>query len=342
MAHKTTWRHAGVGALLLTAAFCARAQTELTPYGVLDFSYGRFEPSGAVPVHRFNSNSMSASFVGVNLKRAMDDGWTPGITLETFVRFQDFQTGRRRTDPLFSRNAFVSLGSTYGTLRVGRLQTFLFDTTARFNALGNSPVFSPALRHVFGSGNIEGIQGDFYWNRALSYQSPQNLEGMLEGVSINLMAGNGPSGLQSGDLAGGSVVVSRGLLALALSAQQVHINNGIDDPTRETTWQLGATYNFGVARVFGLYTQTNDRGLDVDSHILSAGASAALGPGIVQAQFAYTTAKGPAVDRRHTTWSAAYVYPYDSVTDLYAVGMDDRVRGQTRGLSFAAGLRWRF
>src|SRR5438045_1907022 len=72
MAHKTTWHPAGVGALLLTAALAAQAQTEVTPYGVLDFSYGRFEPSGALPEHRFNSNSMSASFVGVNLKRGLE------------------------------------------------------------------------------------------------------------------------------------------------------------------------------------------------------------------------------------------------------------------------------
>jgi predicted porin len=341
MAHHKNWLRAGAGALCLGAALAAQAQTEFTPYGVLDFSYGRFEASGALPVHRFNHNSLSASFVGVNLKHGFDDGWTPGITLESFLRFQDFKGGRKDTDPLFSRNAFVSLGSRYGTLRVGRLQTFLFDTTARFNALGNSVAFSPAMRHVFGSGNLEGVQGDFYWNRAVSYQSPANQEGVLQGVSLNLMYAQGPKH-ESGDLAGGSVVVSRGLLAFALSAQRVHVANGIDDPTNETTWQLGATYNFGIARVFALYPQTNDRGLDVDSHIASGGFTYPIGPGIVQAQVAYTTTKGPAVDRRHTTASAAYVYAYDSVTDLYVIGMDDRVRGQTRGVSAAVGVRWRF
>ena len=334
-------RRAGVGAALFGAALAVHAQTEYSAYGVLDLSYGRFEPSGTLREYRLNSNSMSASFVGVNLKHGMDDGWTPGINLETFIRFQDARTGRRDDDPLLSRNAFVSLGSRYGTLRAGRLQTFLFDTTARFNALGNSPAFSPALRHVFLSGNLEGVQGDFYWNNALSYQTPANLEGVLEGVSVNLMAGRGPND-DKGSFAGGSVVVARGLLAMALSAQRVAVDNGIDDPTRETTWQLGATYNFGVARAFAMYTQTSDRGLDVDSKIASAGVTFALGPGTLHGQMAYTTAKGPAVDRKHTTVSAAYVYPYDSVTDFYVVAMDDRVRGQTRGVSAAAGARWRF
>lgn len=340
MNHKNRLASWLAGALLALAALSAQAQTDYSVYGVVDFSYGRFEPSGAVASHRFNSNSMSASFVGVNLKHGFDGGWTPGITLESFIRFQDLKGGRRDGDPTFSRNAFVSLGSDYGTLRAGRLQTFLFDTTARFNALGNSVAFSPAMRHVFASGNLEGVQGDFYWNRGVSYQTPR-FEGALEGVTTNLMYAQGESN-DRGDLSAANVVVSRGLLALSLAAQRVHIDNGIDDPTDESTWQLGATYNFGIARVFGLYTKTRDAGLEVRSKIASAGVAVPLGPGTLQAQVGYSTAIGPAVDRKHTTASAAYLYAYDSVTDLYLVGMHDRVRGQTRGTSAAFGARYRF
>jgi predicted porin len=328
-------RGAALAVLLGGTALAAHAQADYSAYGVLDFSYGRFENSGQFRTHRYNSNSMTASFVGVNAKYGFEGGWTPGITLESFIRFQDFKGGRNDDDPALSRNAFVSLGSNYGTLRVGRLQTFLFDATTRFNALGNSVAFSPAVRHVFASGNLEGVQGDFYWNRGVSYQTPN-----LEGVTVNLMYAEGESD-DRGDLFGGSVVASRGLFSVTLAAQRVEIDDFIQ-PTRETTVQLGASYNFGWARLFGQYTQTDDAGLEVDSRIVSAGLIAPAGPGNVHLQFAHTTAEGPAVDRRHTTVSAAYLYPYDSVTDLYAVGMDDRVRGQTRGVSVAAGVRWRF
>ncbi len=336
MANNKTLRQLAIAGALFGTALAAQAQADYSAYGVLDFSYGRFEPSGQFRTHRFNSNSMTATFVGVNAKYGLDDGWTPGITLESFFRFQDFKGGRNDDDPLLSRNAFVSLGSNYGTLRVGRLQTFLFDATTRFNALGNSVAFSPSVRHVFASGNLDGVQGDFYWDRAVSYQTPN-----LEGVTANLMLARGGEE-ERGHYSGGSIVASRGLLSVSVAAQRVHIDDGINDPTSETTWQLGATYNFGLARVFGQYTQTNDKGLEVTSRISTAGIAVPLGPGIVQAQAAFTTAKGLAVDRRHTSISAAYLYPYDSVTDIYAVGMDDRVRGQTRGLSVAGGVRLRF
>jgi predicted porin len=319
------------------AAGAAHAQADYSAYGILDLSYGRFEPSGQIREHRFNSNSMTASFVGVNAKYGFDGGWTPGITLESFIRFQDFQGGRSERDPTFSRKAFVSLASDYGTVSIGRLQTLLFDTTTRFNAMGNSIAFSPAIRHVFLSGNLEGVQGDFYWNRAVGYVSPN-----LEGVTTNVMYALGPKD-NRGDLSAVSIVYSRGLFAAALSGQKVHVNDGFTVPiTDETTWQLGATYNFGFVRVFGLYTQTRDRGLDVRSHLSSAGAAVPVGPGTVLAQAGYTTTEGPAVDRRHTSLSAAYLYPWDSVTDLYIVGMDDRIRNQTRGFSIATGVRFRF
>ena len=67
-----------------------------------------------------------------------------------------------------------------------------------------------------------------------------------------------------------------------------------------------------------------------------------LWQGNVLAQIAYSTSKGPAVERKHTTTSVGYVYNYDGETDIYLLGMDDRVRNQTRGLSYAAGVRLQF
>ena len=182
---KKTVARAAALALLGLAAGHAQAQLDYSAYGVLDLSYGRFEPSGQLPENRWNSNSLTATFVGVNAKYGFDGGWAPGITLETFLRFQDRDTGRNDRDPLLSRNAFVSLDSPYGRLRVGRLQTFLFDATVRFNAMGNSVAFSPAVRHVFAAGNLVGVQGDFYWNRAASWQSPS-----YEGISGSVMVRN--------------------------------------------------------------------------------------------------------------------------------------------------------
>jgi predicted porin len=322
----------------------AWAQFDGNVYGVVDLSYGRFESSGQVPRHRFNSNSLTATFVGVQGRYHFESGWTGGLNLETFFRFQDRDFGRNDTDPFFSRQAFVSANhADKGFIRVGRLQTYLFDTTNRFNAMGNSVGMSPAIRQVFAQGNLLGVQGDFYWDNAISYTTPKREGSFLESTQFNAMWARGRSASQ-GQYAAGNVVVNRGLLAVAVSMQSVKIDaNGIGDATRELTWQLGGTYNAGYARIFGTYTQTSDRGLDVDGQLASAGVAVPLGAwGTVLGQVGQGRSKGPAVNRKHRAASAAYLYPINSVTDAYLVGMDDRASAQTRGLSYAMGVRWRF
>ncbi len=327
----------GLAALLLLFSFAARAQLDYSAYGTLDLSYGRFEASGFDHRHRFNSNSLSASFVGVQAKYGLDGGWTPGINLETFLRFQDLDYGRNDNDPFWSRNNFISLQhNDYGFLRIGRLQTYLFETSTRFNAFGNSTGFSPSLRQLFLSGNLEGVDGDFYWDRAISYSTPR-----IEGVQGNFMYSLG-RGLRKGDYAGSSIVFSRGVFAASVAVQKVHINDGIEDETDELTLQAGATYNFGWGRLFGQYSHLRDKGHDVKSRIATAGVSVPVWQGDVLAQIAYSTTKGPAVDRRHTSTSLGYVYHYDTDTDFYLLGMDDRVRNQTRGISVAVGGRYQF
>jgi len=335
---KKTLRSLLLAGWLLAGAGAAQAQADYLLYGVADLSYGRFEPSGQIPENRVNSNSLTASFAGLNLKYGFDGGWVVGTTLETFIRFQDGRLGRRNDDPILSRNAFVSVSNAgYGLVRVGRLQSYLFDATIRFNAMGNAIAFGPAARHVFLAGNLQGVQGDFYWDRAISYSTPN-----MEGVTVNLMHAQADKDI-TGGLTGGSLVVAKGLFAMSLAAQQVKLDDGFTVPaTRETAVQLGTLYNFGLLRVFGQFTATRDLGLDVRSKIVSAGANLALGPGNVLFQMATTQATGPAVDRKHTSLAGGYQWSYDSVTDIYLLAMDDRVKGQTRGVSAALGLRYKF
>ncbi|MEY4428098.1 MAG: hypothetical protein RLZZ182_787, partial [Pseudomonadota bacterium] len=324
------------GALALGSAPDAHAQFDAEVHGIVDYSYGRFEPSGLYRTYRVNSNSLSPSFVGGSVRYGFDGGYTVGLNLETFLRFQDLKGGRSDDDPMLSRNNFLLVNTPYGNMRFGRLQSYLFDTTTRFNAFGNSVPFSPAMRQTFAGGNLMGLQGDFYWNRAFSYTSPN-----LEGFTVNVMQSKGEK-KDPASLTGVNVVWQRGVFSAALSGQQVYLNNGVDDPTNEKVWQLGVSYNLGFARLFGLHTRTNDLGLMVHSRSTSAGIRLPLGPGDVIAQAAFGKARGVAVERLQQTLSVGYIFPWDSEIDLYVLGMDDRVRDQTRGASVAAGVRWRF
>jgi predicted porin len=332
---------------LLTLAgllFCGTAQAQqqldYKLYGVLDLSYGRFEPSGQLPDNRFNSNSMTASFVGFEARWLLEKGWTPSILLETFLRFQDGKTGRNDNDPWFSRKALMSLShADWGNLRVGRNQTLLFENAVRFNALENSVAFSPMLRHVFAAGNMMGVQQDFYWNNSLAYSLP--VMERWEGLSASVMYARGEN-QRKGQLSSFSAVYSRGLGAISVAAQHVSVPDLIAGPTKESTWQIAGQYSLPWAKLYGSFTQSQDNGLLLDSKSASVGATVPLGPGRLLGQYARGMAKGQAVNRQQATLSAGYSYEYDSVTDFYVLAMEDRVVGQTRGLSAAVGVRYKF
>lgn len=330
-------KRVATAALLSGLAPWAHAQFDYTVYGVLDLSYGRFEPSGALSSQRWNSNSLTASFAGVSASYGFDNGWTPGVALEAFYRFQDMRAGRNDKDPLLSRNAFFSLTHRdWGTLRAGRLQTLLFNTAARFNSYGNSVSFSPSMRQLFAAGNMVGVQEDFYWDQAVSYTTPAT-----EGIVAAVMAARGDQ-LLPGQHLGATVIATQGLLALAASWQRVHVDDGIAEPVEENAWQLSGSYNAGWAQAFAQWSHTGDHGLQLRSNSLSLGLTVPLGPGSVLAQIAQAKAEGLAIFRKQTTTSLGYLFAWDSLTDLYVVAMDDRVQGQTRGVSAALGVRLKF
>ena len=54
-----------LAAAALAAAGAAHAQADTSVYGVADLSYGRFESSGQLRAHRYNSNSLTASCAAV-------------------------------------------------------------------------------------------------------------------------------------------------------------------------------------------------------------------------------------------------------------------------------------
>lgn len=338
MIRQRTRASAAAGLLAAFGAGAVHAQADGSYYGVIDFSYGEFQPAGTEREHRYASNSMTASFAGVTGKYTFENGLAPGITLETFLRLEDLKTGRNDDDPLFSRNAFVSLGSPWGLWRAGRVQTPLFETVTRFNALGNSVFFSPAVRHVFASGGLDGVQGDFYWDRAVSYTLPRFEESSAAGT---LTYARGPGDLL-GDYWGVNGSYAFGLLSLAAAAQKITVDDGYRDGLDETAWMLNASYSFGLFKAFGQFGGTSDHTLEVRTRTGSAGLSVPVRDFTLLGQMAQTRSEGAAVDRKHTTFSGALLWSYDSQTELYIVGMEDRVRRQDKGRSVAVGVRTRF
>jgi predicted porin len=316
-------------ALALPAA--ALAQTSVTLAGLLDISAGQSKPVGN-PNKTWNvdNGQMTTSWFGVSGSEDLGGGLSAVFTLQSFMRADTGASGRFGADTFWARNAFVGLASSsLGRVTIGRNTTPFFVTTLSFNAFGDSFGYSPAIRHYFTSGTMTGDSG---WSDSVLYTSPK-----LGGATLQLiMAAAEAAG--SGRNTGANLRWGAGAFDSAFSWQDVK-KDGATAVADTRTWQAAASYDFGVARLFGQLGNVDNRSTGNEYDITGVGASVPAGLGKVIAQWGRIK---PEAGAKRTTFSAGYDYFLSRRTDVYLVAMSDEVDGQSSGRAFSLGVRHRF
>ena len=328
------------GLVALGASVPSSAQSTSTIYGLMDMSVGRFQAAGAQKVWKADSGNMSTSYIGVKGSEDLGGGLRARFAIEHFLRLDQGGAGRFNGDAFWARSAYVGLQGEFGTTVIGRNTTPLFVSTLIFNALGDSFGFSPAIRQLF-TPTLLPFFGDTAWNNSLAYTSPT-----YNGWSANLL-GNVSEGApgSTGRNIGANVLYFNGPLAATAAFQQVK-NGAFGTPpgwASQDTFQLGASYDLKVAKLFSQYTNVKTKA-SANSRTTIYGFGAAvpvteLGRVIVQLNRAKAS---DTITRTETTLSMAYAYLLSKNTELYAVAMTDRVTGLSNGTTLATGMRLRF
>ena len=314
-------------ALLALMGAAAHAQSSVTLYGLVDLAAGSFKNPGAKAVKKVDSGAMTTSFIGFSGKEDLGGGMTASFAMESFLLPDTGAAGRFSGDAMWARSAFVSLSSKeLGTIKLGRNTTPLFVGTLMFNAFGDSFGFSPAIRHTFTSSTVTGDTG---WSDSVHYIAPK-----MGDFSAGLIAALGEGG--GGRNWGGNIGYGSGAFGAALNYQKVQKGATVDDTE---TWQLGASYNFGVAKAFGQYAKVDNTTLKRDFKISGLGISVPVGSGAFLAQWGHINGSATA-DR--TTYTVGYDYTMSKRTDLYAAFMSDKIDGLSTGSSYGVGVRHRF
>ena len=324
--HKTTIRPFAVAALLGIGALAAQAQGNTSLYGLIDLSVGRSQSPGGTASNGVDSGKMTTSFLGIKGGEDLGGGLSAAFAIESFMRNDTGDAGRFGGDPFWARSAWVGLSGGFGSVNLGRNTTSLFVHTLIFNAFGDSFGFSPSIRHYFTSGTTTGDTG---WSDSIKYSSPK-----FGGASFtaHVAAGEGNGGRNHG-LSG---LYFGGPVALSLAWQQVEKGATVDDTT---TWQIGGSYDFQVAKVFAQYGQVKNDTTGNDHKITGLGVSATAGPGKALLQWGQIN---PNTGAKRTTISAGYDYFLSKRTDVYGVFMSDKLSGQSTGNSYGVGVRHRF
>ena len=338
---------AAAAALLLGGSLPALAQDNVRLYGLIDLNAGQFQAAGGQKTWQVSNGDFSTSYIGFSGREDLGGGLTASFALESFFRPDTGRSGRvaidapPRADVFWARAANVSLGGSFGTVRIGRQTAAMFVSTLIFNPFGDSFGFSPSIRHYYTS----ALVGDSGWSNAISYQTPR-----FGGLSATLQTSLGEGAAKSvGKNFGGNVLYFSGPLALTGAWQKVKSDFDLRFSTTlapgfvdQTAYQLGASYTVGPVKAFGQFGKVDtDAAADTTAKIYQVGASVQVGAGKFLASYGNLKYTGGRVGTSKTT-TLGYDHDLSKRTDVYAVYVNDKFTARSTGNTFAVGIRHKF
>ncbi len=306
----------------------ALAQSSISFNGLLDLSLGSIKsPGDERSQTNVSSGSMTTSWFGLRGAEDLGGGLSVIFQLESFIRADTGEQGRFAGDAFWSRNSFVGFSSTdWGRLTFGHHGTPLFVNSLRFNGVEGSFGYSPTIRHYFTSGTVTG---DSVWSDSVVYTSP-TVSGFTVGASTAMSEGDG------GGNVGANATFFKSGLGLGVAWQKVKKGIAVQD---SETWQLSGSYDTGAFKLFAQTGRVKNTSTANHFDIHGLGVSVPFGAGRFFFQNSVLLNANGA-DRR--TLTAGYAHFLSKRTDVYIVGMRDRLQNVSAGRSFSVGMRHRF
>jgi predicted porin len=376
----------------LAVAGVASAQSSVTLFGVLDAAVsGYYNKSEDILGNGYKTSRTALTNSGYNSSRLgfrgtedLGGGLAASFWLEGAINNDD-GTGRAAGGGQnWQRRSTVSLSGGFGEIRLGRDYTPTFWNDTVFDPFGTNGVGTNLISTANGFTNNGGVPTGFTSNanyvrasNSIGYFLPPNLGGFYGQVMYAFneqtkfdpaFAPNNPPELNSsraGRYVGGRFGYANGPLDVAAAYAQSTVGDayfaGIT--TNLNTFNLGASYDFGVVKLFGEYSKakldTNNDGIvpigvfntDPSAQGWLLGATVPVGPGLIR--IAYSAVKidtnrnlpqnngDPKADK----FAIGYVHNLSKRTALYATvarisnknGYDLAIDGSPRFVSPGVG-----
>ena len=304
-------------ALSILGAFAgvAQAQTNVTMYGIADVGVSREEASSAngtkQKITRVDSGGYSGSRLGFTGTEDLGNGLKALFTLETglnldtggFGQAQKNAAGVSNGGTAFGRQAFVGLGGNFGTVKLGRQQTFLFYGQAAIDPFGIG----------LAGDSTKFFSGPFRVNNTIKYESP-SISGFTGGYSHSFGedvngASNGADNAFSGQYANGPLFLS------AIYDQQNSSPAAGAQNFKTKVTNIGGTYDFGVAKAHLMFDRVrNDLGASSRDYLI--GTTIPFGAGNFLLDYIKHTDKANA-NSDAKQYAIGYTYALSKRTTLY-------------------------
>lgn len=308
-------------AVLAAISGGAYAQSSVTLFGVVDEA-ARYVKNGDLKIKSLASGGINTSRLGVRGVEDLGDGLKAGFWLETGL---NADSGSQSDSTRFwNRRSTVSLMGNFGELRLGRDFTPTYTGYTDYDPFGDNGVaasskFESALG-VSRDGNTsttsagQGTRAD----NQIAYFLPSNLGGVYGRVAV--AAGEGTTGKK---YYGGRVGYGAGPLDVSVSYGQYTVAPLAGEDKFKIA-DVGASYDFGVVKAMGYYTQSKFAAQKIASY--SIGAIVPVGVGQIKAAYTHanssgTTAAGVNVDGNDANqFALGYIYNLSKRTAVYGTG----------------------
>ncbi|MGE8320009.1 MAG: porin [Comamonas sp.] len=300
-----------VALAVLAASGAAMAQSSVTLFGIVDAGFTYAKSSGSDSVYGLTNSGNATSRLGFRGVEDLGGGLKAGFWLEGAIQNDDgTASGGGAGGPgfEFKRRSTVSLMGNFGEVRLGRELTTAYNEMIQYDVFGQVGIGQSLAYGKLGSPTRV--------SNMISYYTPA-LSGFKAGINYGF-------GEKAGDNSanryiGASVGYANGPLSVTFAADQLNdavVATVATDNVR--SYALGASYDFGAAKVLGYVRQQRDKfaGNTTKFNAGGLGVSAPVGAaGEVRAAYNFYDVKG--VEGKAHQLSLGYVHNLSKRTALY-------------------------
>ena len=285
----------------------ALAQSNVTVYGIVDAYVANWSGNGE-RVTGIQSGGLSTSRLGFKGVEDLGGGLKAVFNIESKI-VPDDSTATFKGD----RQLNVGLSGGFGTVLVGTMSTLADSWMAQYDFAGNLSarvVLADTLTNIA-----------IAKTTAIAYVSP-NFSGLTIGAA-NIFGEQATGAARTNTFQIGANYLNGPLGATALYTKASEADvNGAD----ASEYDLGASYNFGVAKVMGVYERSKNTGLStVANKFWTLGVVVPVGMGAVH--FGYGKRANDADETDTSVTTLAYSYGFSKRTTGYVgyarLGNDD-------------------
>ena len=307
---------------VMAAAGAASAQSSVTLFGIVDAAITHGSASdGGQSWTGMTSSGYNSSRLGFRGTEDLGGGMSASFWLEGQIDNDD-GSGRAAGGGFdFARRSTVSLAGGWGEVRLGRDYTPSFWNLTVFDPFGTNGVGSNQMLAGAGLIGANVVRA----SNSIGYFLPPNLGGFYGQVNYWFGENDATGNEDLGDGYGLRLGYGAGPFNVALSFARTDLSTDAPVVTDGdySTWNLGGSWDFGMAKVMAQYQRDNvDTGVgDFDGRGWLLGALVPVGAGEIRASYSEYRTDPILVggeDTRGRKLALGYVHNLSKRTALYA------------------------